>query len=102
MCNFRSLRDTYGKDQTRNALHGSDNKICAETEIHFLFHDAIVEPISQTSAAKDYLTNSLSATLLKGMKELCKVKPADPVQWLADWLIENNPNKPKVGVTVVE
>jgi len=34
------LRDTYGKDQTRNAVHGSDTFYAAEKEIRFMFHDS--------------------------------------------------------------
>jgi len=26
------------------------------------------------------------------MAELVKVRPDDPIQWLADYLVENNPN----------
>jgi nucleoside-diphosphate kinase len=37
----------------------------------------------------------VNPTLLEGLAQLCKVKPADPVVWLADWLLMNNPNKPK-------
>lgn len=97
----RSLRDTYGKDQTRNAVHGSSNPHTAEREIHFMFHDSIVEPIATDLSAKDYLESHVNPTLLKGMTELCKVKPKDPVTWLADWIIENNPNKPKVAQYIV-
>lgn len=30
------------------------------------------------------------------ISQCCKLKPADPVLWLANWLITNNPNKPKL------
>lgn len=39
----------------------------------------IVEPISTGQAAKDYLTRTVTPTLLKGLTELCKKKPADPI-----------------------
>ena len=93
-------------------------------------------PVGQ--AAKDYLAKSVNPTLLKGLTELCKQKPKDPVVrqfnlakpfhivspvfnwfitvqsfefivttflfqiWLADWLLENNPNKPRVRDVIVE
>lgn len=44
--------------------------------IYFL---GIVEPISTGQAAKDYLTRTVTPTLLKGLTELCKKKPADPI-----------------------
>jgi len=33
---------------------------------------------------------------VKGLAALCKEKPADPVRWLATWLLKNNPAKPAV------
>lgn len=64
----------------------------------------IVEPVSTGQAANDYLTRTVTPTLLKGLTELCKMKPADPIIWLADWLVANNPNKPRVqeGDYIVE
>jgi len=47
----------------------------------------------------DYLAQSVNPTLLEGLAQLCKVKPTDPVVWLADWLLMNNPNKPKTDET---
>jgi hypothetical protein len=37
-------------------------------------------------------------TLLKGLTVLCKEKPEDPIRYLANWLIENNPYKPRAVV----
>ena len=34
-------------------------------------------------------------TLLKGLTIVCKEKPEDPVRFLANWLIENNPYRPR-------
>ena len=39
----------------------------------------IVEPIPAGQAAKDYLAKVVSPTLLRGLTELCKQKPEDPV-----------------------
>lgn len=41
---------------------------------------------------------SLHDTLVEGLVELCKVKPAgnDAISWLGEWLINNNPSKPRV------
>ena len=43
---------------------------------------------------------SIHDTLVTGLVELCKVKPAgnDAVAWLGEWLLANNPNKPRVDV----
>ncbi|XP_007662155.1 nucleoside diphosphate kinase homolog 5 isoform X2 [Ornithorhynchus anatinus] len=98
-----SLRAIYGTDDLRNAVHGSDTFAAAEKEIRFMF-PAVIEPISTGAAARDYLNLYVNPTLLKGLTELCKHKPADPFTWLADWLLKNNPNKPRVHpqITVEE
>ncbi|KAK7507431.1 hypothetical protein BaRGS_00001366 [Batillaria attramentaria] len=95
------LRAIYGTDDQRNALHGSDSFGSSQREIRFFFPDSIVEPVATGQAAKDYLSKAVNPTLLKGLTELCKQKPTDPVVWLADWLLKNNPNKPKVGDNMI-
>jgi len=96
------LRAIYGTDDQRNGLHGSDSYSSAAREIRFFFPDSVVEPIPVGQAAKDYLARAVNPTLLKGLTELCKQKPRDPVVWLADWLLDNNPNKPKVKEPVIQ
>lgn len=55
----------------------------------------ILEPLVIGETVTDYLAESVNPTLLEGLAQLCKVKPVEPVVWLADWLLMNNPNKPK-------
>lgn len=95
------LRAIYGTDDQRNGLHGSDSYSSAEREIRFFFSDSIVEPVAVGQAARDYLAKAVNPTLLKGLTQLSKQKPQDPVIWLADWLLDNNPNKPKVKETMI-
>ncbi|KAG5445754.1 NME NM23 member 5 [Clonorchis sinensis] len=92
-----SLRALYGIDDQQNALHGSDSIASAEKEIRFFFQDTVMEPIPYRVTAKDYLTRHVNPTLLRGLTEVCKQKPKDPIPWLADWLLDNNPNKPSVN-----
>ncbi|XP_062494002.1 nucleoside diphosphate kinase homolog 5 [Pezoporus occidentalis] len=91
-----SLRAIYGTDDLRNGLHGSRSISTAEREIRFMFPEVIVEPVPTGQRARDYLNFYVKPTLLAGLTALCKEKPADPMIWLADWLIEHNPNKPRV------
>ncbi|KAH0629806.1 hypothetical protein JD844_012196 [Phrynosoma platyrhinos] len=70
-------RETY---PDRNGLHGSANFASAEREIRFMFPEVVIEPIPVGQAAKDYL---------------------NLYTWLADWLIEHNPNTPKLRHTVI-
>ncbi|XP_017547433.1 nucleoside diphosphate kinase homolog 5 [Pygocentrus nattereri] len=93
-----SLRAKYGTSELRNAVHGSETFSAAERELKFMFPNSVIEPIPMGEAAKDYLSRFITPTLLLGLTELCRTKPADPLIWLADWLMTNNPNKPKVNV----
>ena len=42
---------------------------------------------------KSYLHKYVVPTLLKGLSEMYEVRPRSPIEWLADWLEENNPFK---------
>ncbi|KAJ9592754.1 hypothetical protein L9F63_015592 [Diploptera punctata] len=93
------LRAKYGdqREDTFNGFHGSENSEFAEKEIRFFFPEMILEPLIEGEAVTDYLAESVNPTLLEGLAQLCKVRPVDPVVWLADWLLMNNPNKPKTN-----
>jgi len=47
----------------------------------------------QSMDNKAYLHKYVVPTLLKGLSEMYEVRPKSPVEWLADWLEENNPYK---------
>ncbi|XP_041049798.1 nucleoside diphosphate kinase homolog 5 [Carcharodon carcharias] len=97
-----SLRSLYGTDALRNAVHGSETSSAAEREIQFIFPDATVYPIPTGQDAITYLSKFVNPTLLRGLTKLCKQKPTDPIIWLADWLIANNPNKPNIHEGLLE
>jgi len=40
-----------------------------------------------------YLDQTVVPLLMQGMTELVKVRPDKPVEWLAGWLLENDPNR---------
>ncbi|KAF7662485.1 hypothetical protein LDENG_00234500 [Lucifuga dentata] len=90
------LRAKYGTSDLRNALHGSESFDAAEREIKFMFPHSLIDPLPGRDTAKEYLTRYVNPTLLHGLTELCKHKPLNPSNWLADWLIKNNPNKPQI------
>merc|ERR1711937_909306 len=86
----------FGKDNTRNAVHGSDSVLSANREISFFFPQMITEPISTGNAAREYLEQNVTPTLNDALAKLSKEKPENPVNWLADYLEKNNPNKPEI------
>ena len=95
--NVECLRARYGTDEQCNAVHGSDSASSAEREIRFFFGHSIIEPVSTGQEAQDYIDNKLKVVMLKALTHLCKEKPLDPLTWLADWLITNNPYKPLIN-----
>ena len=40
---------------------------------------------------RNYLLQNVIPTLTEGLIEVCKVKPDDPIDHLAEWLFQNNP-----------
>lgn len=57
----------------------------------------VLEPIlSEEDRVTDYLTQYVNPTLLNGLAEIAKVKPVDPILYLADWLLKNNPYQPQL------
>lgn len=46
---------------------------------------------------RSYLDSTVVPLLLQGMSELVKARPAEPVEWLAHFLLNNNPNKAQQG-----
>ena len=91
-----SIRAVYGTDGTSNAAHGSDSPESAQREIKFFFPTLPLEP-PEGFSAEAYVAEHLQPTLLRALTAMCKEKPSaqplEAVQWLSDWLLDNNPNK---------
>lgn len=79
-----------------NAVHGSESPKAALREISFFFPNCITEPLPSPEETRDFINNKINPTLIRGLTELVKNKPADPLRFLAGWLEENNPNRPQV------
>lgn len=104
-----TIRAKYGIDGTKNAVHGSDCIVNAEREIGFFFPYLSKAPLLMGNDAKTYLLSlpalyndpksnpeTLHDLLIKGLTQLAKDKPAglQAVQYLGEWLLNNNPNQP--------
>ncbi|KAL6446583.1 hypothetical protein ACFW04_001243 [Cataglyphis niger] len=72
------------------------NSIVSILNWNFSFLSVITEPLLKNEMAEDFLWENINPILVKGLTLCCKQRPADPVLWLAHWLILNNPNKPKL------
>jgi hypothetical protein len=85
-------------DQTRNSVHGSDSLAASNREISFFFPEMITEPIKTGNLTREYLEQNVTPTLNEALSKLSKEKPADPCEWLANYLEKNNPNKPEIAL----
>lgn len=87
-------------DGTQNAVHGSDSAKSAQREIKFFFPHRPSPHIPLAPGGKVKIPASLEETLCRGLTVLSRTKPShDPMAalaWLGNWLLDNNPNKPKV------
>ena len=91
-----SLRGKFGTDGTKNACHGSDSPSSADREIRFFFPMLQPMPYSYEAAAGEYEDRVFQPALLAALTELSKLKPKDPVRWLGEYLVNNNPNRGRV------
>lgn len=96
----KSLRALYGSDGTRNATHGSDSPGSATREIGFFFPTLVMDPTADPAATQADIEQHLQPTLLTALTALAKQKPTsdelEAVAFLGKWLLDNNPNKPRV------
>lgn len=60
--------------------------------------DEIISSVSRKDMSLDeYLyEQKLETVLTKAITQLVKEKPTDPLHWLATYLRDNNPHKPKI------
>jgi nucleoside diphosphate kinase len=90
----------YAADGTWNAVHGSDSAKSAQREIRFFFPHRRSLQIPTAQGGKLNIPLSLEQTLCKGLAVLAREKPSHDLMvalaWLGEWMLNNNPNKPKI------
>jgi len=91
------LRQQFGVpgSDIKNAVHGSEDETQALRELKFFFPQLIIEPVLADNLTSFYLNQHVHPVLTVGLSKLVRERPDDPLLWLADWLLTNNPNKPK-------
>lgn len=63
----------------------------------------ILEPLLRKEPeVTDFLAQYVNSTLLDGLTELCKKKPIEPILYLAEWLLLNNPYQPKMDPEIAK
>ncbi|XP_054720354.1 nucleoside diphosphate kinase homolog 5-like [Uloborus diversus] len=88
-----SIRAKFGGETNlRNAVYCSSSPAKAEKDIRFFFPDSKFDAECKLGVSGEYLSKAVNPILLKGLIQLCRQKPDNPLVWLADWLLANNPN----------
>jgi hypothetical protein len=83
-----------------NGLTGAKSEVLvsrpegAAAQLGGVFPRLTRDDIPSNTEARDYAQTELKALLVKGLTELAKAKPQEPVKALADWLLANNPHRP--------
>ncbi|KAI8835651.1 hypothetical protein BJ741DRAFT_607510 [Chytriomyces cf. hyalinus JEL632] len=93
----RSLRARFAVDATFCGVEATCDVKATESVIKVFFPDRMRTVLPSVEESKLLLEDSLYPVLTQGLTMLCKTKPANPTVWLGTWLIENNPNRPKVS-----
>ncbi|KAJ4457364.1 putative nucleoside diphosphate kinase [Paratrimastix pyriformis] len=97
-----SIRALYGVDSLYNVMDCSSSVPAARREINFFFPNKIVDPLPTEEETQTYLATHVNEVLADALTALCKAKPEDPVKWLGAWLLENNPNQPRIEQEIIE
>uniref|UniRef100_A0A1B6FHX8 Nucleoside diphosphate kinase-like domain-containing protein n=1 Tax=Cuerna arida TaxID=1464854 RepID=A0A1B6FHX8_9HEMI len=92
-----SLNAQYGSVECNlAAVHASADPKAARREILFFFPQSQVEPWTELGEGLRWLEEHVGPLLKEGLAQMLKEKPVEPMLWLADWLLQNNPNQPQV------
>jgi len=81
--------------QEGNSEEGSNMAEVMDSE-EVIMTDEIVMPSKPVDKNREMVKKMLDGCLKHGLAALCKAKPEEPIKWLAHWLLENNPNQPRV------
>jgi nucleoside diphosphate kinase len=92
------LRARFGMDMTHAVGYGSLSLAAAASELKFFFPRAVVQPLSKADS-RAYVESNLSPTISDGLVALARAKPDKPIEWLAKWMLANNPFTPSDGAT---
>ena len=85
-----SIRAKYGENKQRNACHGSDSEESARREIQFFFKEAEFNLLTNDIETTRFLGQYIYPTLTKGLEELVKESPKDPILFLGNYLMEHS------------
>ena len=71
----------------------------AGRKLQMLFPRMSVEPLPTNAEAHEFVNENLKTVLVQGLTEVAKRKPENSLKWLAEYLLEHNPNRPPINKT---
>ncbi|XP_050531325.1 nucleoside diphosphate kinase-like [Daktulosphaira vitifoliae] len=90
-----TLRAKYGIESgnfpVKNGFHGSSNRHAAQNEILFFFPNSEIDDNNlNIDDTIEFLQEIMMPTISKGLVELYKEDPNDPLRWFGKWLLSTN------------
>nr|CAH7740003.1 unnamed protein product [Callosobruchus chinensis] len=88
-----SVRTRFGIiNDMPDVLHASEDVMEAKAENRYFYPRSILEPIAmEEDKVSDFISQFVRPTLVEGLAQVVYKKPIDPVLFLAEWLLLNNP-----------
>mmetsp|Transcript_35085 Transcript_35085/g.43324 ORF Transcript_35085/g.43324 Transcript_35085/m.43324 type:complete len:94 (-) Transcript_35085:178-459(-) len=81
-------QNNMDNEQTNQALTNVNENSESKVDIN-----SKPENMDKALPVRRYLDTTVVPLLLTGLQELVKERPNDPIEWLAHYLLKNNPNK---------
>lgn len=74
------------------SIESSNNYICQKRRVE------TPDDVDNMMNSKVGESDTMRTVLLKGLVEVCKIKPRgeEAIEWLGNWLIANNPSQPRI------
>lgn len=63
---------------------------------------AVSDPLPAEVPAQEYLEQSVMSVLTQGLEDVCRVRPANPVDYLALYLLRSSPSSRPIEVPYTE
>eukprot|EP00331_Platyophrya_macrostoma_P012387 CAMPEP_0176429242 /NCGR_PEP_ID=MMETSP0127-20121128/13605_1 /TAXON_ID=938130 /ORGANISM="Platyophrya macrostoma, Strain WH" /LENGTH=186 /DNA_ID=CAMNT_0017811031 /DNA_START=68 /DNA_END=628 /DNA_ORIENTATION=- len=92
LCAFVARSD----DAIRLSVSVPTKQANASKAVNILFPAMATDNIPSNGEAREYVQEELKGLLLSGLTELAKQRPSNPIEWLAHYLLDNNPHSPPV------
>ncbi|KAJ3200699.1 NME NM23 member 5 [Entophlyctis luteolus] len=92
-----SLRAKFAVSSKLCALEATVTTESAESDLRTFFPNHLRTILPSSEETNVLLDEEVYPILTEGLTRLSNEKPVNPTAWLGNWLLEHNPNRPKVS-----